>query len=41
MIGFRNIAMHQYRTLELPIIEAVLQRDLDDLLAFCRTIARL
>jgi uncharacterized protein YutE (UPF0331/DUF86 family) len=41
MIGFRNIAVHQYRTLELPIVEAVLQRDLDDLLVFCRTIARL
>lgn len=41
MIGFRNIAVHQYRTLELPIVEAVLNRDLDDLLTFCETIARL
>lgn len=41
MIGFRNIAVHQYRVLELAIIEAVLQRDLDDLLTFAQTIARL
>lgn len=39
MIGFRNIAVHQYQALALPIVEAVLQRDLDDLLTFCRTIA--
>jgi uncharacterized protein YutE (UPF0331/DUF86 family) len=41
MIGFRNIAVHQYRALETAIVEAVLQRDLDDLLAFCKTIVRL
>lgn len=41
MIGFRNIAVHQYRVLELAIIEAVLQRDLDDLLTFAQTIAHL
>lgn len=41
MIGFRNVAVHQYRTLELAIVEAVLRRDLDELLAFCKTIARL
>lgn len=40
MIGFRNIAVHQYQALELAIVEAVVQRDLDDMLAFCRTIAR-
>jgi uncharacterized protein YutE (UPF0331/DUF86 family) len=41
MIGFRNIAVHQYRALEPAIVEAILRRDLDDLLAFCRAIARL
>jgi uncharacterized protein YutE (UPF0331/DUF86 family) len=40
MIGFRNIAVHQYRTLELPIVESVLRQGLDDLLAFCASIAR-
>ncbi len=41
MIGFRNIAVHQYQTLELAIVQAILRDDLDDLLAFCQTIARL
>ena len=41
MIGFRNIAVRQYQTLQLAIVEAVLRSDLDDLLAFCKTIARL
>lgn len=41
MIGFRNIAVHQYQTLELAIVEAILRRDLDDLLGFCRTLATL
>lgn len=41
MIGFRNIAVHQYQALESAIVEAILSRDLDDLLAFCQTIARL
>lgn len=41
MIGFRNIAVHQYQALEPAIVAAILSRDLDDLLAFCATIARL
>lgn len=41
MIGFRNIAVHQYQALEPAIVEAILSRDLDDLLGFSRTIARL
>lgn len=41
MIGFRNIAVHQYQALEPAIVEAILSRDLDDLLAFCGTMARL
>ena len=40
MIGFRNIAVHQYQALEPAIVEAILSRDLDDVLAFCQTIAR-
>ena len=34
MIGFRNIAVHQYQTLQLPIIESVIETGLDDLLVF-------
>lgn len=41
MIGFRNIAVHQYQVLDPAIVASVVQGDLDDLLAFCRTIARL
>lgn len=41
MIGFRNIAVHQYQAIDLAIVEAIVQRDLDDLLAFARTIATL
>jgi uncharacterized protein YutE (UPF0331/DUF86 family) len=41
MIGFRNIAVHQYQSIELAIVEAIVQRDLDDLLALTRTIATL
>lgn len=31
MIGFRNIAIHQYQDLDLDIIEAVIRERLDDL----------
>lgn len=36
MVGFRNVAVHDYRELLVPIIEAVIDRHLDDLLAFAR-----
>lgn len=38
MVGFRNIAVHQYRELDMDIVEAVITRDLDDLLAFAQAI---
>lgn len=38
MVGFRNIAVHQYRDLDLDILEAVITRHLDDLLELARTI---
>lgn len=41
MIGFRDIAVHQYQALSVPILKAVLGRDLDDLLEFSRCIATL
>lgn len=41
MVGFRNIAVHQYQKLDVAIVEAILRRDLDDLLAYARAIARL
>lgn len=34
MIGFRNIAVHAYQELHLPILIAIIEQHLDDLLAF-------
>lgn len=34
MVGFRNIAVHDYQTLQLPITVAVITRHLDDFLAY-------
>jgi uncharacterized protein YutE (UPF0331/DUF86 family) len=34
MVGFRNIAVHEYRQLDIDIIEAVIRTGLDDLRAF-------
>jgi uncharacterized protein YutE (UPF0331/DUF86 family) len=36
MVGFRNVAVHDYQRLNLDIVRAILRRDLDDLLAFAR-----
>jgi len=38
MVGFRNVAVHQYRDLDMEIVEVVITRHLDDLLAFAETI---
>jgi uncharacterized protein YutE (UPF0331/DUF86 family) len=38
MIGFRNLAVHQYRELDLDILDAVLRTNLDALLAFAQAI---
>jgi uncharacterized protein YutE (UPF0331/DUF86 family) len=34
MVGFRNIAVHQYEALDSKIIDAIVTRHLDDLRAF-------
>jgi uncharacterized protein YutE (UPF0331/DUF86 family) len=34
MVGFRNIAVHEYQALQLPITVAVITRHLGELLAF-------
>lgn len=34
MVGFRNLAVHRYTALDLDIVEAVIDRELDELLAF-------
>ncbi len=38
MIGFRNIAVHQYQELNLDIVETVIRDGLDDVLGFAETI---
>jgi hypothetical protein len=38
MVGFRNIAVHQYKDLDLDVVEDVIRNRLDDLLLFVETI---
>ena len=38
MVGFRNVAVHQYRDLDMSIVESVITRYLDDLLEFAQMI---
>ena len=41
MVGFRNLAVHQYHKLDLVIIRAVIEKNLDDLLEFTAMALRL
>ena len=38
MVGFRNIAVHDYQALLIPIVTEVITRHLDDFLAYSRTL---
>jgi len=38
MVGFRNIAVHEYRALDLGILKSILTDHLDELEAFCQAI---
>ena len=40
MAGFRNIAIHDYRELDLEILKSILKKNLTDLEEFCREIHR-
>jgi uncharacterized protein YutE (UPF0331/DUF86 family) len=40
-MGFRNIAVHQYHKLDIEIVEAVIEKRLDDLLEFSAIALRL
>ena len=40
MVGFRNIAIHEYQKLRIEIIEAIIKTGLDDLLAFSDCIVK-
>ncbi len=41
MIGFRNIAVHDYKNIDEEILKDVIENHLDDLLNFARTILNL
>lgn len=36
MVGFRNIAVHDYQQLQVAIIVAIIKKHLDDFLAYSR-----
>lgn len=38
MVGFRNIAVHDYQALQLPIVEAVITKHLDDFTAYSKAL---
>ena len=38
MVGFRNIAVHDYQTLDLDILEAILEKHIDDFRKFSKII---
>ncbi|MGQ0504887.1 MAG: type VII toxin-antitoxin system HepT family RNase toxin [Myxococcaceae bacterium] len=37
MVGFRNVAVHDYRKLSLPIVQAIIEKHLSELLQFCKS----
>ena len=41
MIGFRNIAIHNYQSLNLKIIQAIIEKDMEDLLSFTDVILKI
>lgn len=36
MVGFRNVAIHEYQQLDLDILRKIVTTGLDDLVRFCR-----
>lgn len=40
MVGFRNVAVHRYRDLDLAVLASVIRNDLEDLLRFAEGVAR-
>lgn len=38
MVGFRNIAVHDYQKLQLPITVAIIEKHLDDFLRYSQTL---
>lgn len=40
MVGFRNIAVHEYQKLQLPITIAIIEKHLDDFLVYSQALLR-
>lgn len=38
MVGFRNIAVHDYQTMQMPIVIAIIEHHLEDFLIYSKTI---
>ena len=38
MVGFRNIALHDYQSLQLPITVAIIQKHLDEFLQYSQCV---
>jgi uncharacterized protein YutE (UPF0331/DUF86 family) len=38
MVGFRNLAVHQYRELDMAIVAAVIRENLDDVVSFAQQV---
>ena len=41
MVGFRNIAVHDYQSLELEILQAILEKHINDFKDFTKLILQL
>ena len=41
MVGFRNIAVHDYQSIELDILQAIIEKHLDDFTRYTHTILSL
>ena len=40
VVGFRNVAVHRYRDLDVAVLVSVIRNDLEDLLRFAEGVAR-
>lgn len=40
MVGFRNVAVHDYQTLNLDIVKAVIVRDSNDVRRFAESMVK-
>lgn len=38
MVGFRNIAIHDYQRLQLPITVSIIEKHLDEFLRFSKAV---